>query len=420
MVHRVPGRRLPHRRILILALAASLLLTQLPAVAFAEHGGREIGSLLNCDRPVTPPRCTSVGDDLRHHVAFDASLSSGLAVALRRAMSDVYGQTRLILTEDRAVTPRTDVIAYSGDFGDIGAAAWVYCPSEAPQGVNEVGDRWCRHQELYFNLNARFAAFFDDEPSREHVACHELGHTLGLRHWGNPPQSAGPAAATCMTANTPNGATSLHQIDIDHIDAYPYRVPRRSPALWLVRGPGDGRIVAGGPGKIVGASEVEQFGSLEALVAGADLIVHGRVTAVEAGRAFGPPTRPLVYAQVTVAVEEILAGRTSDAAGSAVTLEVPLLDGPSSLERVRDRMLGTERVLFLRDKAGTAAAAGLPLVERMADRGFHRLVTFGSELVELDGLALAPPDESRVLERFNGRPFAQVVAELRAIGTAGD
>jgi hypothetical protein len=420
MVDRVPGRRVPHRRILVLALVASLLLTQLPAVAFAEHGGREIGSLLSCDRPVTPPRCTSVGDDLRHHVAFDASLSDGLAAALRRTMTDVYGQTRLILTEDRAVTPRTDVIAYSGDFGDIGAAAWVYCPSEAPQGVNELGDRWCRQQELYFNLNARFAAFFDDEPSRAHVACHELGHTLGLRHWGNPPQSAGPAAATCMTANTPNGATGLHQIDIDHINAYPYRVPRRSPALWLVRGQEKERIVASGQGQIVGASEVEHFGSLEALVAGADLVVHGRVTAVEAGREFGPPTRPLAYAQVTVAVEEMLAGRSSYADGSTVTIEVPLLDGPSSLERVRDRMLGTERVVFLRDKAGTAAAAGLPLADRMAELGFHRLVTFGSELVELDGLAVAPPDESAVLERFSGRPFAEAVAELRALGAAGD
>jgi hypothetical protein len=169
---------------------------------------------------------------------------------------------------------------------------------------------------------------------------------------------------------------------------------------------------------IVGASEVEHFGSLEALVAGADLVVHGRVTAVEAGRAFGTPTRPLVYAQVTVAVEEILAGRRSDAAGSAVTLEVPLLDGPRSLERVRDRMLGTDRVLFLRDKASTAAAAGLPLADRIAERGFRRLVTFGSELVELDGLAVAPPDESGVVERFSGWPFAQVIAELRTIGSA--
>ncbi len=34
-----------------------------------------------------------------------------------------------------------------------------------------------------------------------------------------------------MTSNTPNGATGLHQLDVDHINAYPYRVygPRSLP-----------------------------------------------------------------------------------------------------------------------------------------------------------------------------------------------
>lgn len=410
-----PHRSSPITKVAAFVAAISLLLTQLPATAFADHGGRGIGSLLACDRPVTPPRCTSVGDDIRHHVALDASITPELAAALRRAMTDAYGATDLIVVEDRAVLPRTDVIAFAGDFGDNGAAAWVYCPKDAPQGLNAVGDRWCRHQELYFNLNPRFAAFFDDGPSREHVACHELGHTVGLRHWGNPPHSTGPVAATCMNANTPDGPTALHEIDIEHINAYPYRTPRRTrgPSLWVVQAPAPPMASARTTGTLMGASEVEPMQSVEQLVQSADLVVRGRVTGVEAGRAFGPPTHRLTYAAVSVEVLDTVAGRAS--ARQTLTLELPLLDGRASLEALQGRMLGSERLLFLRDKGTSAAAAGLPLADRLAERGFHRLVTFGSELISDAGLAVVPPDEWGVLEPFAGIPFDEAVERVRAM-----
>jgi hypothetical protein len=74
---------------------------------------------------------------------------------------------------------------------------------------------------MYFNLNPRYSVFFDDDASRDHVTCHELGHTIGLRHWGNPPETSDDqAAATCMNSNTPNGPTTLHRFDVDHINAY--------------------------------------------------------------------------------------------------------------------------------------------------------------------------------------------------------
>ena len=206
----------------VLALAAQA--PRLGPVA-ADHGGREITAQFNCNRPVNPPRCTSVGDNPRHLVFFDARLTPELADALRRTMAEDYGPTKLVMIEQARLTRMTDVIAFSADYGDNGAAGWVYCPPQAPQGLNARGDRWCQQQELHFNLNPRFAAFTDDDASRAHVACHELGHTIGLRHWGNPPNSVGPAAPTCMHANTPNGPTELHQIDRDHIDAYPFAQP---------------------------------------------------------------------------------------------------------------------------------------------------------------------------------------------------
>lgn len=216
-------------RWLLAALAA--LVVAAPAPVAANHGGREIGSFLACDRPVEPPRCTSVGDSVIHTVYLDASLPEELRAALRTVMAEVYDPTDLIVREDTTLRPSTDVIVLAADAGENGAAAWVHCPPGAPQGINPSGHRWCRHQELHFNLNARYAIFFADDASRIHIACHELGHTIGLHHWGNPPQSEGPAGTTCMNVNTPDGPMMLNRLDIDHINAYPYRTRRPARAF---------------------------------------------------------------------------------------------------------------------------------------------------------------------------------------------
>ena len=396
-------------------LALLLVVGQASGIAMADHGGRDVGSFMACDRPVNPPRCTSVGDDRLHLVAFDESLREDLAAALRASMAEDYdAPTRLHLIEQPRVTTLTDVIAFSGDYGDNGAAGWVYCPSDAPQGINRLDHRWCRHQELHLNFNPRYGLFFDDDASRGHIACHELGHTLGLRHWGNPPETDGPVGATCMNANTPNGPTSLHPTDVDHLNRYRFRVFPTPAGVRIVRGPAPQVAFLGMPAGPLHALETGEATSLTELIDGSDVVVHARVTALEPGRVFGPSSRPLHYAAATVEVIELLAGTLPGEHAALLALEIPLFDGPESIERLRTATVGSERVLFLRNKGASAAAAGMPAEEQAADAAFYRLTSFAAEIIEVDGSAIVPEDERGLLDPLAAGSFARALRWVRA------
>jgi hypothetical protein len=408
-------------RLCRLALVAIVLLVaaQVPFPASAHHGGRSIGALFNCDRPVIPPRCTSVAHDMLHIVAFDASLTDGLASSLRDTMAEDYDPTDFRMVETHEVVAATDVIVYSEDYGDIGAAGWVYCPSDAPQGINSEGDRWCRHQELRLNLNPRYNAFFADDASRDYVTCHELGHTIGLRHWGNPPESAGPVAATCMNADTPNGPTQLHQIDIDHINAYFYVAPppsrRLRPFDWSTEQPQRRTNSFSNAG--VAAMEIEHFTSLAEITGAADAVVRGNVTSVAPGRAFGDPdASPLHYGAVTLRVEELVAGSLAAADTVELILEVPLFDGPESIAVLDAGLPDGEALFFLRDKGASAAEAGMSVEAQRSDAGYYRLVVFGAVVANEAGIARAGGGESTALASIDGLGFEVAVARTRAAG----
>ena len=392
----------------MLLVAAMLLIVTQVAVgpAAAHHAGRPIGSFSSCRRPnISPPRCSSVGNDTRHHVAFDVSLTAGLAESLRDAMIEDYEPTKLEMIFQDAVTRETDVIAFSQDYGNNGAAGWVNCPRDSPQGVNRQRHRWCQGQQLHFNLNPSMTNFFADDGSRDHVACHELGHTLGLRHWGNPPESVGPPAATCMNSDTPDGPPNLHQVDHDHINAYRYSMhPPTRHQLPMDVAPDRERLrVSAWADTLVDALELEQYATLGEMTNGSDAVVVGRVAGVVPGRSFGASGSALHYAAVTIAVDEVVSGALPDRHAASLILEVPLYGGPESIEALRSSLLPDESLLFLRSKGA-------------ADGDLYRLVVMRGVVVNRDGSAEVLPGDDDFLSALDGTPFDTLVAEVRVTG----
>ena len=204
-------RRSRNLRVATVAAALSILLQPVGA-ARADHGGIPFGSTACIDPAGKVPRnCVSVADSVAHYIYVSPLVTGDLRTALLNTMSQDYNPTDLTILTQTTINTHTDVEAYAADYNDNGVAGWVVCPLDAPQGINAKGDRWCKRQGLRFNLDPLFALYFSGIGSKNHITCHELGHTVGLQHWGG---------TTCMTVNTPDGAQNLHSTDIGHINAY--------------------------------------------------------------------------------------------------------------------------------------------------------------------------------------------------------
>jgi hypothetical protein len=80
---------------------------------------------------------------------------------------------------------------------DVAALAWTQCASGATYGGSDAQHtRWCRPQRFYYNTYYE-AGYFPTDNAKRYIACHELGHTIGLRH-----PAAGEPTQTCMTSAT--------------------------------------------------------------------------------------------------------------------------------------------------------------------------------------------------------------------------
>lgn len=116
---------------------------------------------------------------------------------------------------------KPDVWIGDYDYGLNGARAWAACQPFGASGAaeDEGGDRanntgWCFGQQVRFN-----EAYIGSNPAfyfRQHLACHELGHTVGMNHRNR----AGFAGTVGYIGDESGTQTCM---DSTNFDAYNYR-----------------------------------------------------------------------------------------------------------------------------------------------------------------------------------------------------
>lgn len=185
-------------------LLAGMMTGHLIAGAAASNFGSNTASAdeaaHTCDATLASQCVANNGTHLVYKVALTTGISSAVdhavaqADAIRDFSATVYGQNSI-----------QDVNAHDGDYGNTTWWAYAACTPAATYGGTAPKALWCKPQDNVFNW---------DHPSnwdgtsngRQTVACHELGHSFGLRHtWDS---------ASCMQSGvtSPNGY-SPHDID---------------------------------------------------------------------------------------------------------------------------------------------------------------------------------------------------------------
>lgn len=186
--------------------AASVVISPGPVYAANFGSGETVGNA------TSPSSSVNLGNDANHTYRFY------LADPPRRAATDWAAQNDYIgtpvslfrLADAASGTDRTmDVMVADGDYGDNGAIGWVQCPAGAiTNGVHP--DRTCYGQILRYNLF--YAAYYDTTAEQQRTACHELGHTVGLRHTSN--------TTTCMKSSAPLSTSYFDSHDKGHLNGY--------------------------------------------------------------------------------------------------------------------------------------------------------------------------------------------------------
>lgn len=178
------------RLVVAIALSVALLAPHLAPPASAHHDGTQyFGSSYAhiCDRT---PASQCVADDRTHYYSFDPGLIDIRRTATTRALN-TYGVNSVI----NVVAQPGDVYVLQQTRTDVNAFAWTQCaptPNTVVYGGSDAAHtRWCRPQWIYWNTRSDAVSKVNTFARYNYIGCHEVGHTLGLRHRGTSP-------STCM------------------------------------------------------------------------------------------------------------------------------------------------------------------------------------------------------------------------------
>ena len=167
-----------------------------------------------------PQNCPSVANNGFHAISFNSlgGQIPGIETATQWAIDNVYNPTGMVVYRDET-DPYPDVIVGDHDWGDNGFAAWVNCPDDNTGEGGTNPNRWCRGQRLRFNSYWYIHGdYYDTLGNRRRMACHEMGHTVGLRHYDD----YHTGTDSCMLRDPRDAsAAQLTQHEINtHINSY--------------------------------------------------------------------------------------------------------------------------------------------------------------------------------------------------------
>ena len=134
------------------------------------------------------------------------------AEATRYACTYIFNPVTNLECTEPPTTPVFGVDVYDESYGTI-YYAWTACASVATMGGSSASHtRSCVPQQLRYDLS--HAAAFDTVDKRRKIACHEFGHTYGLRH-------STEGTGTCMTAvATDSTVVGISAHDKSHLNGY--------------------------------------------------------------------------------------------------------------------------------------------------------------------------------------------------------
>lgn len=149
-----------------------------------------------------------VGQNWLHEVNYNSSLTTGWRAALDATALDWDGGSSVTLFMNDAYGDN-DVRAANVDDAGTSFWAWTRCTQNPdatgslPTAVPDYarGLNWCKPQLIYFNR--AHEDIYNTSAKRKAVACHELGHTMGLRHR----DVAGTTGLSCMRSTPKDGST---------------------------------------------------------------------------------------------------------------------------------------------------------------------------------------------------------------------
>jgi hypothetical protein len=195
-------------RAMAVAFGALVLLDQSTIPTDASPFGSVV-----CDTSLSSQCVADNGSHLWYPVGLDASTDGAMSwVDLN--VFDPIADVQMVKT---TAFSAADLQVYDAGYGYNGFRAWVVCQAGATYGGSGPAGRWCRPQQISFN-NALpgYPSEFDTDTKRRFVACHEVGHSLGLQH--------STETSSCMRdvplGYTGTRATGLTTHDIGHLNAW--------------------------------------------------------------------------------------------------------------------------------------------------------------------------------------------------------